>query len=418
MSELRYWLWLSALTGVRPRVKQELIGRYGGARELFFSPIDELKGDGLLTEEEREALSARRLDAALNIIERCEQEGIGILTIQDAAYPRRLAAIYDPPLVLYVRGRLPSIDDLAAVAVVGTRRATPYGLKMATRMGYELTQCGALVVSGLTRGVDAAAAQGALMAGGSCVGVFGTAIDDRHWGGALARDVEAVGALVSEYPPGTPGQPGFFRERNRITSGLSVACVVAEAPERSGALLFADEALSQGREALAAPAHPDAEAAAGSNALLKEGASPATDARDVLCDFFPQFPGLRDPGAEKRGIPPERAMPERGARPAAEEPEMESGADFVKVREPRSKKVIDKPAQPEYIDLMGQLEGLSERQLKIVGCIRPPATHIDDIIEKTGLAAAEVLSELTLLQIEGYVRQEPGKRFSLNITQK
>ena len=96
MSELRYWLWLSALTGVRPRVKQELIGRYGGARELFFSPIDELKGDGLLTEEEREALSARRLDAALNIIERCEQEGIGILTIQDAAYPRRLAAIYDP----------------------------------------------------------------------------------------------------------------------------------------------------------------------------------------------------------------------------------------------------------------------------------------------------------------------------------
>ena len=138
MSELRYWLWLSALTGVRPRVKQELIGRYGGARELFFSPIDELKGDGLLTEEEREALSARRLDAALNIIERCEQEGIGILTIQDAAYPRRLAAIYDPPLVLYVRGRLPSIDDLAAVAVVGTRRATPYGLGHRTGDGHSV----------------------------------------------------------------------------------------------------------------------------------------------------------------------------------------------------------------------------------------------------------------------------------------
>ena len=209
MSELRYWLWLSALTGVRPRVKQELIGRYGGARELFFSPIDELKGDGLLTEEEREALSARRLDAALNIIERCEQEGIGILTIQDAAYPRRLAAIYDPPLVLYVRGRLPSIDDLAAVAVVGTRRATPYGLKMATRIGYELTRCGALVVSGLTSGVDAAAAEGALMAGGSCVGVLGSAIDDRRWGGSLARDVETVGAVVSEYPPGTPGNAAF-----------------------------------------------------------------------------------------------------------------------------------------------------------------------------------------------------------------
>lgn len=418
MSEMRYWLWLSSLTGVRAGSKTRLLEHFGSVRELYFSRQEELERLDFLHPEEREALEPRRLDGALRILELCEEKNIGILTMQDAAYPRRLAAIYDPPLVLYVRGRLPSIDDLAAVAVVGTRRATPYGLKMATRMGYELTQCGALVVSGLTRGVDAAAAQGALMAGGSCVGVFGTAIDDGHWGGALARDVEAVGALVSEYPPGTPGQPGFFRERNRITSGLSVACVVAEAPERSGALLFADEALSQGREVFAIPANADAEAAAGSNALLKEGASPATDARDVLCDFFPQFPGLRDPGAEKRGIPPERAMPESGARPAAEEPEMESGADFVKVREPRSKKVIDKPAQPEYIDLMGQLEGLSERQLKIVGCIRPPATHIDDIIEKTGLAAAEVLSELTLLQIEGYVRQEPGKRFSLNITQK
>ena len=304
MSELRYWLWLSALTGVRPRVKQELIGRYGGARELFFSPVDELKGDGLLTEEEREALSARRLDAALNIIERCEQEGIGILTIQDAAYPRRLAAIYDPPLVLYVRGRLPSIDDLAAVAVVGTRRATPYGLKMATRMGYELTRCGALVVSGLTGGVDAAAAEGALMAGGSCVGVLGSAIDDRRWGGSLARDVETVGAIVSEYPPGTPGNAAFFRARNRVTSGLTVACVVAEAPAKSGALLFADEALSQGREVFAVPANADAPAAAGSNALLKEGASPATDARDVLADFSRASPRCATRGRPRGRCPP------------------------------------------------------------------------------------------------------------------
>ena len=333
MSELRYWLWLSALTGVRPRVKQELIGRYGGARELFFSPIDELKGDGLLTEEEREALSARRLDAALNIIERCEQEGIGILTIQDAAYPRRLAAIYDPPLVLYVRGRLPSIDDLAAVAVVGTRRATPYGLKMATRMGYELTRCGALVVSGLTSGVDAAAAEGALMAGGSCVGVLGSAIDDRRWGGSLARDVETVGAIVSEYPPGTPGNAAFFRARNRVTSGLTVACVVAEAPAKSGALLFADEALSQGREVFAVPANADAPAAAGSNALLKEGASPATDARDVLADFFARFPSLRDPGKAARTLPAERAMPEHEAAAAVPLEIMEACGEAIALLE-------------------------------------------------------------------------------------
>ena len=420
MSELRYWLWLSALTGVRPRVKQELIARFGGVRELFFSPVEELAGLDMLTGEEREALKSRRLDAALDILERCEREEIGILTIQDAAYPRRLAQIYDPPLVLYVRGRLPSVDDLAAVAIVGTRRATPYGLKMATRLGYELTRCGALVVSGLTSGVDAAAAKGALLAGGSCIGVLGSAIDDRRWGGALARDVETVGAIVSEYPPGAQGHAAFFRARNRITSGLTVACVVAEAPAKSGALLFADEALSQGREVFAVPANADAPAAAGSNALLKEGASPATDAGDVLADFYARFPSLKDPGREARTLPPERVIPEQEG---AKQPESgadgpEDGAGFVKLREPRRKKGIDKPPEPEYIDLKKQLEGLSEKQLGIVNCLSAGPVHIDDIIEKTGLPAAEALSELTLLQIGGYVRQEPGKRFSLNIIQK
>ncbi len=418
MSEIRYWLWLSSLTGIRPKSKTALLELFGGVRELFFSRPEELDGVAFLTPEEREALRPRQLDAALNILERCEAGGIGILTLQDAAYPRRLAAIYDPPLVLYVRGRLPSIDDMAAVAVVGTRRATPYGIKMATRMGYELTRCGALVVSGLTRGVDAAAAEGALMAGGSCVGVLGSAIDDSRWGGSLARDVETVGAIVSEYPPGAPGNSGFFRARNRITSGLSVACVVVEAPARSGALLFADEALAQGREVFAVPANADAAAAAGSNALLKEGAGPATEAGDVLADFFQQFPTLHYPDGELRRIPPERAMPEGPEPPGEPAAGTEDGAGFVKLREPRRKKVIDKQAPPEYIDLIGQLEGLTERQLKIIGCITAPSTHIDDIIERTALPAAEVLSELTLLQIGGYVRQEPGKRFSLNITQK
>ena len=259
MSELKYWLWLSSLTGVRPRVKRLLIERYGGVREVYFAPRGDYAALGGLTEQECAALENKSFDTAYRIIEDCENLGVDIRTIQDADYPRRLAAIYDPPVVLYVRGRLPVVDEKAAVAVVGTRRASPYGIKMAARLGYELTRCGGLVVSGLTVGVDVTAAQGALMAGGSCIGVLGSPIDDESWGGETTRDVAAAGAVISEYPPGAKRHPAFFRARNRITAGLCVAAVVVEAPKRSGALLFADEALSQGKEVFAVPANADAE---------------------------------------------------------------------------------------------------------------------------------------------------------------
>ena len=198
MSELKYWLWLSSLTGVRPRVKRLLIERYGGVREVYFAPRGDYAALGGLTEQECAALENKSFDTAYRIIEDCENLGVDIRTIQDADYPRRLAAIYDPPVVLYVRGRLPVVDEKAAVAVVGTRRASPYGIKMAARLGYELTRCGGLVVSGLTVGVDVTAAQGALMAGGSCIGVLGSPIDDESWGGETARDVAAAGAVISE----------------------------------------------------------------------------------------------------------------------------------------------------------------------------------------------------------------------------
>lgn len=413
MSELKYWLWLSSLTGVRPRVKRLVLEHYGGVREAYFAPRGDYAALGGLTEQECAALENKSFDEAYRIIESCEQLGVDIRTIQDADYPRRLAAIYDPPVVLYVRGRLPVVDEKAAVAVVGTRRASPYGLKMAARLGYELTRCGGLVVSGLTVGVDVTAAQGALMAGGSCIGVLGSPIDDENWGGETARDVAAAGAVISEYPPGAKRHPAFFRARNRITAGLCVAAVVVEAPRKSGALLFADEALSQGKEVFAVPANADAENAAGGLALIKEGAQPVTGGWDVLSGFAGRFRDLRDPGAAKK-LPAdcERSLTDYAARNApAAEPEAEQTPALVQ-------KDVDKPQGVEYIDLRKQLEGLTEAQLALVTALEKPSTHIDDLIEKTGLPAHEALSELTMLQISGLVSQEPGKRFTLNISQK
>ena len=251
------------------------------------------------------------------------------------------------------------------------------------------------------------------MAGGSCIGVLGSPIDDESWGGETARDVAAAGAVISEYPPGAKRHPAFFRARNRITAGLCVAAVVVEAPKRSGALLFADEALSQGKEVFAVPANADAENAAGGLALIKEGAQPVTGGWDVLSGFAVRFKDLRDPGAARK-LPAdcERTLSAYAAENAPEPEEREDATP------PLVQKDVDKPQGVEYIDLRKQLEGLTEAQLAIVTALERPSTHIDDVIDKTGLPAQEVLSELTMLQIAGLVSQEPGKRFTLNISQK
>ena len=172
MSELKYWLWLSSLAGVRARTKRLLLELFGGVREIYFAPRGSFASISGLTEQECAALENKSFDRAYRIMRSCDELGVDIKTIQDADYPRRLAAIYDPPAVLYVRGRLPVVDEKAAIAVVGTRRASPYGLKMAARMGYEITRCGGLVISGLTAGVDVTAAQGALMAGAVLFDIF------------------------------------------------------------------------------------------------------------------------------------------------------------------------------------------------------------------------------------------------------
>ena len=410
MSELKYWVWLSTRLGVRPKVKLDLLEHFGDPRNLYFASEADYRAAMGLRPEELRRLLEKDLDEADRVLGLCCEKNIQIITIRDAAYPQRLQHLYDPPTVLYVRGRLPNVDDCAAVAIVGTRRATPYGERMAEKLGYEIVKCGGIVVSGMTMGVDGAGAVGALRADGICIGVSGTAIDD-SFGGHLAQDVAAKGAVISEYAPGIQVPKFGFRLRNRITAGLAVATVVVEAPENSGALLFADEAVEQGREVFAVPGNADAHNSVGTNALLKDGARPATCGWDVLCDFAPLFPGKLQ---EYRGKP--LATQPKQPRAAAEP--RETGADFERLREPISKKVIDNEKAVEYIDLEDQLKDLSAVQLQIIAAMEAPHIHVDDIIEKTQLPAAKVLAELTVLQIQGYVLQEQGKRFSLNVRPK
>jgi DNA processing protein len=212
----------------------------------------------------------------------------------DDQYPGLLAATSDPPLGLFVRGRL---DDRPAVAIVGSRKATPYGLQVARLLGEELGNAGVVVVSGMARGVDEAAHRGTLAAGGRSWAVWGTGPDriypPEH--GKLAEELAARGALITEYPPGTPPRRHHFPERNRILSGLVQAVVVVEAAARSGALITARLAMEEGREVLAVPGNIFSELSVGPNTLLRVGARPLLTPRDLFDAIGCQPPAATEP---------------------------------------------------------------------------------------------------------------------------
>lgn len=426
MSALKFWLWLSALTALTPRRRFALLAAFGEPEAAYFADERQLRDLLSPNEAELRLMLDKSMARTEQILEDCRTKGIDILTYQDALYPQRLKNITAPPVVLYSRGRLPAFDEEAAIGVVGTRKASPYGIKMGKKLGYELIRGGGLVITGLADGVDAAAAEGALRAGGPCVGVLGCAIDDvyPHYSTELYADVAAAGALISEYPPAEPISRKNFPERNRIISGLSVGVLIIEAPEKSGALITAARALEQGREVFAVPGNADALGCVGSNTLIREGATLVTKGWDVLMDFEHLFPGkLAEPDVRRLAAetPAETEQPVVYPSEAAAPPQKlpaETGQGFFKLRVHTGRKKIDKDKKREYIDLREQLSGLSERQLKIVSAMDKTSVHVDDIIEKTALSAPEVLSELTILQIKGFVSQESGKRFSLNFSGK
>lgn len=408
MSALTYWIWLSAAQSVSPRAKTALIHRFGDAENAFFSPRGSFAETEGVSSAEAEILERRDLSMVSEVLGDCEAQHLSVITLQDALYPARLRNIPYPPVALYVQGRLPFIDDEVAIAVIGTRNASPYGLKMARKLSYELAKSGAVVVSGLTSGIDAAAAKGALEAGGCCIGVLATAHEMQD--GALSLDVAAKGALISEFCPGTRVLKSHFRDRNRISAGLSVGVLAVEAPQKSGTLLFVSEALEQGREIFAVPGNADAPGCFGTNRLLKDGAKPVTCAWDVLSEFTDRFPGkVRETTVPFCGTNDPSGgtnVPFSGNSPSPAR-EKQHGTE--------RKKDVDKPEGAAYSDLKDQLSGLSEVQLKIIAAIGKEPTHIDDLVEATGLGAGTVLTQLTVLTVKGYVSRRPGNRVALNI---
>ena len=391
MSALKYWLWLTELPGLTNQTRLALLRHFPTPEDVYYADPEEVLLTEGITREQAKLLEDKDCSNADRILADCQRLDADILTIQDAGYPNRLRNIYDPPCLLYVRGRLPAFDDEASIAVVGTRDCTPYGISSAEKLGYGLAAGGAVVVSGLARGVDSAALRGALRAGGTVTAVLGNGLDvvyppeNRY----LYEDVAAAGALVSEYPPGTSPEARHFPVRNRIMSGLCVATLVVEAPARSGALITAGTALEQGRDVFAVPGPIDAPASVGCNRLIRDGAGLVTDAWDILGEYEPRFPDkLRREGARET--------------PAV------LGYQARQKTEP-------KPVPPS-VSLSRNDYSLTDDQICLLRALTEEPMLVDDLIELTDIPTRRVLSALTVLEIEHLVTQHSGKRYARAVT--
>jgi DNA processing protein len=382
MSDLRYWIWL-AQSGIRPLIARRCLDAAGSVKELFLADPASLGPVEGMRAAEAGALARKDISAAEAIEEQCRTAGIRILCLPDADYPDRLRSIEDPPLVIYIKGKLPPVDDRLCIGVVGTRKASDYGRETAARLAGELAQRGGVVVTGLADGIDSAAARGALRTRGAVIAVLGTGVDVVYPAGNenLQAEVAAHGALVSEFPPGTGATRYGFPRRNRIISGLSLGVAVIQAPAKSGALITAAHAQEQGRDVFVIPGAVDDPGFLGSNDLIRDGAQLIRGADDILEEYRFRYP----------------AMLAKMARIQAGDTEKPT------------KEAIDKAQTVDYSSLAEQLESLTEQELKLVEVLTAGAGFKDELIRRSGLAAPAAMAALTMLQLKGYAREENGR---------
>lgn len=397
MAALKYWVWLTTLQGLSSNTRLQLLREFSSPEEIYYAEEGDLALVEDIRKEELEALTDHSLTAAEKILEQCARKEIFLVTCADALYPQRLKNIYHPPLLLYGKGKMPLFDEEVAVAVVGTRDCSPYGINCARELGYELTQQGGMIISGMAKGIDAAAMEGALRFGGFTCGVLGGGVDVVYprENRRLYEDVAATGVLLSEYPPGTEPKGYHFPHRNRIMSGLSVASVVIEAPEKSGALITAAAAAEQGREVFAVPGPITSPTSVGCHKLIREGAGLVTCAWDILSEYESRYPHKIRP--KVKPMPP---MPEN------------SGAPKQEGKQAKRKKEPETPTGALPLLRHGQLEAMDADQRAILLQMRSDQPRLsDELALDAGIPMHRTLSALTMLEIAGYAASTGGRSF-------
>jgi DNA processing protein len=367
------WLALSLTPGVGAGRGRKLVEHFGGTDRLFSASLTELEAAGLPAAAAQSLALGKSLELAATEYDHARDEGASIIVPGDAEFPRRLLEIYDPPLVLYLKGNAQIIDQ-AGVAVVGTRHPTPYGVGMAERLACDLAARGLIIFSGMARGVDTAAHRGALNAHGRTVAIWGTGIDEVYpkENRKLADQILASGgAILSEFPLGTFPAPQNFPIRNRIISGISVGVLVLEAGEYSGTRVTARCALEQGRDVFAVPGNVTNKLSWGPNTLIKQGAALVATWEDVWEEL---------PAEVRLALtPPEQ--PESAAEASA--------------------------------SLFQEAE-LPPHEKRVLGLLRSDeSTHIDELVERLAahLSSSEIFTALFELELSGRIKALPGKYY-------
>lgn len=363
---LEAWMRLRTLEGIGDHTLLALVREWHSPDAVLAAPADELVQRGCsprlaeVITRGPDGDACRRIARELDAIAR---KRISVRAILDPAYPSRLRTIADPPPLLYVSGSLEESDQLA-VAVVGARRATPAGQMITERLANELAAAGFTIVSGLARGVDAAAHRGALTAGGRTVAVLGCGLGRTYPAEheRLRHEIEERGAVVSELPLDAPPHSGHFPRRNRIISGLSLGVIVTEAAIDSGSLITARLAAEQGREVFAVPGFVRAETSRGTHALIKEGAALIEEGQDVIDAIAPQL----EPSTRARLVTPRK---------------------------------------------QAVAEDLGNHERLVYDALSYDPLTVDHLYERTGLPVAAVMASLLSLELQRRVRQLPGQRY-------
>ncbi len=371
--DLTDWIALNMVRGIGPRTANILLDHFGSPASVFAAPREVLLGEGLKPETIEQLQSTEILDKAQAEIEKLEILGASVITLADEGYPPLLREIYDPPIALYVRGDLKAALENPAIAVVGSRRCSTYGTNAANFLARELAAQGVTIISGLARGIDGAAHRGALETNGKTLGVIGTGLDINYpkEHKKLTDEIAATGAVVSEFPLGTPPLPQNFPYRNRVISGLSFGVLIIEAAEHSGSLITARMAYEQGREVFAVPGNITSQTSFGPNFLIKDGAKLVQQARDII-EEFPR--SIRE---SLLGIG--SAMDEKGKKKKRQQPIFEAIA-------------------------------LSAPEQKVMSLLTADAAaHIDELLLTSGLSSPDLMSALLGLEMKDRIRELPGK---------
>ena len=367
------WLALSLTPGLGPTRARKLVEHFGSPEAVVRASLTELEAATIQAVSAQSIATGKSGELAREELARAAAAGITVLSASDPLYPRRLKEIYDPPIILYVRGDAEQLNK-PGIAMVGTRHPTPYGSGMAERLACDLAAQGLVIISGMARGVDTASHRGAISAKGKTVAVFGTGVDVIYpkENSRLSEQILSFGgALISEFPLGTFAAPQNFPIRNRILSGMSCGVLVVEAAEYSGTRITARLALEQNRDVFAVPGNVTNKNSWGPNTLIKQGAKLVATWEDVWEDL---------PTEVRLALTP----------PSTAESQSESSASLF----------------PD--------DGLPPHERRILSLLKADeATHIDELVEKleSELSSSEIFAALFELELNGKVRQMPGKNF-------